>query len=185
MPLYDFIYSEASQRDPLLPEAPPTRVRDSRPYRREYSPNSPNKKTNVEQRTTLQGISVCLGLILTCCVNSTFVCHCTISSIRKQAKGILCYRKQYSPNSPNKKTNVEQRTTLQGISVCLWERRNGRGIFKPKGSFVTGSTANSSENTTSISSFPKTYRYTLQYICMSLGTTKWTWYFHSSWRCFR
>jgi hypothetical protein len=39
------------------------------------------------------------------------------------------YRREYSPNSPNKKTNVEQRTTLQGISVCLWERRNGRGIF--------------------------------------------------------
>ncbi|KAJ5957621.1 hypothetical protein N7501_011900, partial [Penicillium viridicatum] len=33
---------------------------------------------------------------------------------------------------------------------------------KPKGSFVTGSTANSSENTTSISSFQKAYRDTLQ-----------------------
>ncbi|KAJ6157183.1 CAZyme family GT2 [Penicillium chrysogenum] len=46
---------------------------------------------------------------------------------------------------------------------------------KPKGSFVTGSTANSSENTTSILSFPKTYRYTLQSgalfnICLFIGT---------------
>ena len=46
---------------------------------------------------------------------------------------------------------------------------------KPKGSFVTGSTANSSENTTPISSFQKAYRYTLQSgallnICLFIGT---------------
>ncbi|KAJ5285972.1 CAZyme family GT2 [Penicillium chrysogenum] len=46
---------------------------------------------------------------------------------------------------------------------------------KPKGSFVTGSTANSSENTTSLSLFQKAYRYTLQSgallnICLFIAT---------------
>ncbi|KAI2704689.1 CAZyme family GT2 [Penicillium roqueforti] len=46
---------------------------------------------------------------------------------------------------------------------------------KPKGSFVTGSTANSSENATSISSFQKAYRDTLQSgallnICLFIAT---------------
>lgn len=34
MPLYDSIYSEASQRDPSLPEAPPIRVKAPHPFRR-------------------------------------------------------------------------------------------------------------------------------------------------------
>lgn len=46
---------------------------------------------------------------------------------------------------------------------------------KPKGSFVTGSTANSGENTTSISSFQRAYRDTLQSgaflnICLFIAT---------------
>jgi hypothetical protein len=72
--------------------------------------------------------------------NTTSICSKQFGNCRSVGDS-RPYRREYSPNSPNKKTNVEQRFHLFGS--------------KPKGSFVTGSTANSSENTTSISSFPK------------------------------
>jgi hypothetical protein len=146
MPLYDFIYSEASQRDPLLPNLPvasqlfsacakgtngtPACTLRAQSYAHVAATDGgfipagsalevkaqvvlatvhvaatwaydwarhTNALLTQQVRINPQGHRTCRNLpnlpVASQLFNSAFVCHCTISSIRKQAKGILCYRK--------------------------------------------------------------------------------------------